>query len=60
MNRKSKFAWLWLGLLIAADLVVPWCVVGQNGTFSGPFLFWIVWAAVAVVSMFLLFARWSS
>lgn len=60
MTTKSKLIWLWLGLLIVADLAVPWHVVGQNDTFAGPFLFWVVWTAVAIVSMFLVFRRWSS
>lgn len=60
MSMKSKLVWVWLGLLIAADLIVPWQIIGQDGTFTGPFLFWVVWTVVAVASMFLVFRRWSA
>ena len=60
MTTKSKLVWAWLGLLIAADLVVPWHVVGREARFTGPFLFWVIWTIVAIASMFLVFRRWSS
>jgi hypothetical protein len=60
MSTKSKLVWLWLALLVAVDLIVPWHVVGNDDSFAGPFLFWVVWTAVAVASMFVIFRRWSS
>ena len=60
MSTKSALVWLWLGLLIAVDLVVPWLIIGQEATFLGPFLFWVVWTVVAVASMFVIFRRWSA
>lgn len=58
MITKSKLAWGWFGGLLIADIVFPWYVLGEQARFSGAFLFWVVWTAVAIVSMFVLFLRW--
>ena len=55
----SRIVWVSLIALIALDLVVPWGIIGNQATFSGPFLFWVVWTACALVGMFLVFTRWS-
>lgn len=56
---KSKLVWLWLVALLAIDVIVPWHIIGEHGRFTGAFLFWVIWALVAVVSMFAVFQRWS-
>jgi len=58
MVSKSRIAWAWLVFLVAVDLGVPWGVIGATPRFAGPFLFWVVWTAVAIASMFVLFLRW--
>lgn len=55
---KSRVAWGWLAVLLALDLVVPWVLLGNEGRFLGAFLFWVVWMAVAIASMFLVLLRW--
>ncbi len=55
---RSRLAWGWLALLLALDLVVPWVLLGNDGGFLGVFLFWVVWTAVAIASMFILLLRW--
>lgn len=47
-----------MGVLLLVDLIVPWYVLGGHPHFTGAFLFWVVWTAVAIVSMFVLFLRW--
>jgi len=58
MVTKSWLAWGWLGLLLLINMVVPWHFLTGHTRFSGAFLFWLVWTAVAVASMFVLFLRW--
>jgi len=58
MITKSKFVWGWLCLLLALDIVIPWYVLGGYARFTGAFLFWVVWTAIAIASMFVLFLRW--
>jgi len=58
MVSRSKVAWAWLAFLVVVDLVLPWGVIGASGRFTGPFLFWVLWATVAIASMFVLFLRW--
>ena len=58
MVSKSRIAWAWLAFLVGVDLVFPWGVVGATPRFAGAFLFWVVWTAVGVASMFVLFLRW--
>ena len=55
---RSRLAWGWLAVLLVLDLVVPWVLLGNEGRFVGVFLFWVVWTAVAIVSMFILLLRW--
>ncbi len=58
MVSKSRVAWAWLAFLVVVDLVFPWSVIGTTPRFTGPFLFWVVWTALAIASMFVLFLRW--
>jgi len=55
---RSRVVWGWLAVLLALDLVVPWFLLGSEGRFLGAFLFWVVWTAVAIASMFILLLRW--
>jgi len=58
MTAIRRFAWALFGGLLLADIVFPWYVLGGHAHFSGAFLFWVVWAAVSIASMFVLFLRW--
>ena len=58
MTAIRRFAWVLFGGLLLADIVFPWYVLGDVARFSGAFLFWVVWTAVSIASMFVLFLRW--
>ena len=58
MRANGKIAWAWFGGLLVADVLFPWHVLGAQARFSGAFLFWVVWPAIAIMSMFVLFLRW--
>jgi hypothetical protein len=53
-----SLAWTWLGCLLVLDLVVPWVALRHVQQLEGAFLFWTVWAAVAIASGFVIFLRW--
>lgn len=55
---KFARAWIWLGFLLALDIAIPWFVLTRVEKMSGAFLFWTVWAAAVVVSVFLVFRKW--
>jgi len=56
----SRFGrlWAWLGLLLVLDVVLPWFVLTRVEQMRGAFLFWTLWAAVAVASAFVVLLRW--
>ena len=47
-----------MAALLVLDIVVPWFLLGGEGRFLGAFMFWVVWTAVAIASMFILLLRW--
>jgi hypothetical protein len=55
---RLTYAWVWLGFLVILDIVVPWFVLTHVPKMSGAFLFWALWAAVAITSAFFIFLRW--
>jgi len=55
---KFTWAWVWLGFLVALDVVIPWYVLSHVEKMSGAFLFWTIWAAVVVASVFFILRRW--
>ncbi len=58
MVIKSWIVWGWLGFLLLIDILIPWYVLSGDARFAGAFLFWVIWTAVAVASMFFVFLRW--
>jgi hypothetical protein len=56
----SRFGrlWAWLGLLLVLDVALPWFVLTRVEQMRGAFLFWTLWAAVAVATAFAVFLRW--
>ncbi len=52
-------AWILLyGLLLVLAVVVPYTALAGIGRWTGAFLFWILFALVAVVAMVLITAKW--
>ena len=57
MSRFGRL-WAWLGFLLVLDIVLPWFVLTRVEQMRGAFLFWSLWAAVAVATAFAVFLRW--
>jgi hypothetical protein len=60
MMMDTKF-WLWLAwfvFLLLLDFILPFTIFRQVASFSGSFLFWVVWCLVAIISMFCMFSSW--
>lgn len=55
---KSAWAWVWFAFLLALDIAIPWYALTSVPKVSGAFLFWVVWAAVAIISVFVILWRW--
>ena len=58
MNRSF---WFWIGwfvFLLLVDFIVPFTLLARVASVKGSFLFWLIWAGVAVFSMFMMFLRW--
>ncbi|MBN1856118.1 MAG: hypothetical protein JW846_04100 [Dehalococcoidia bacterium] len=55
---RSRMVWSWLAFLVALDLIVPWYLLTNDGRFVAAFLFWVVWTAVAIASMFFVMRGW--
>jgi hypothetical protein len=57
--RKALWGWVgWFIVLFIVDFTIPFHVLNGVGKASGSFLFWVIWMAVAIVSMFAIFLRW--
>ena len=54
----TKLAWTWFAFLLALDIAIPWFVLTRVEKVSGAFLFWTAWAAVAIISAFIILLRW--
>jgi hypothetical protein len=55
---KTAWAWVWFGLLLALDITIPWYVLTSVEKMSAAFLFWTIWALVAIASAFFILLRW--
>ena len=56
---KAFWGWVcWFIVLFIVDFTMPFHVLKGVGKVSGSFLYWIIWMAVAIVSMFAIFLRW--
>ena len=56
---KAFWGWVcWFLLLFIVDFTVPFHALKGVQKVSGSFLFWIIWVAVAIASMFAIFLRW--
>jgi len=56
--NKFRWAWTWLGLLVVLDIAGPWFLLSNMARITGAFLFWVVWAAIAITSVFVIFSEW--
>lgn len=54
----TKSAWVWFAFLLALDIAIPWYVLTNVEKVSGAFLFWTIWAAVAIISAFVILLKW--
>jgi len=55
---KSAWGWTWFGFLLALDIAIPWFVLSHVEKVSGAFLFWAIWAVVAIISVFIILLKW--
>ena len=56
---KALWGWVcWFIFLFIVDFTIPFHALKEVQTVSGSFLFWIIWMAVAIVSMFAIFLKW--
>jgi len=55
---KSAWGWVWFAFLLALDIAIPWFVLTHVERLSGAFLFWTIWAAVAIISAFIILLKW--
>ena len=56
---KVFWGWVcWFISLFIVDFTIPFHMLKDVGKVSGSFLFWIIWMAIAIVSMFAIFLRW--
>ena len=56
-----KIFWCWVGwflFLFVIDFTLPYVLLRKIPTVQGSFLFWLVWIAVAIISMFVMFLQW--
>jgi hypothetical protein len=59
MLGKSFWGWIaWFLFLLLLDFVVPFVWLKNVPKITGSYLFWILWIAVGIGSMFLIFLRW--
>lgn len=58
MDKRFR-AWAgWFLFLFVVDFSVPFLFLRDISTLAGSFLFWVVWAMVAMASMFAIFLPW--
>ena len=56
---KAFGGWvLWFIVLFIVDFTIPFHQLKGIQKVQGSFLFWIIWMAIAIVSMFAIFLRW--
>lgn len=56
---KAFWGWVcWFIFLFVVDFIIPFHTLKGVRQVQGSFLFWIIWIAIAIVSMFAIFLRW--
>lgn len=56
---KAFWGWVcWFIFLFIVDFTIPFRALKGVERVTGSFLFWIIWMAIAIVSMFAIFLRW--
>ena len=57
--KKSFWLWVgWFSILLLVNFILPYTLLADIASVKGSFLFWLLWAGVAVVSMFMMFLPW--
>jgi uncharacterized membrane protein len=59
-DKRARIAWIvWFAVLVASAFVVPYGFIGHIASPYASFLFWTLFAAVAVISIVIFMRRWS-
>jgi uncharacterized membrane protein YhhN len=57
--RRKRWAWiLWFGILLFLDYTLPYTVLSGVSKVYGAFLFWNLFALVAIASIGILLWKW--
>lgn len=57
--RTRRIVWfLYFFIIILAAFVVPYTLLRDVESFSGPFLFWCLFALAAIAGMWFITSRW--
>ena len=55
----KRWGWiLWFGFLLLLDYTLPYTVLSEVSKFYGAFLFWNLFALMAIASIFVLLWKW--
>ncbi|MFW5998439.1 MAG: hypothetical protein ACOCP5_01650 [Halanaerobiaceae bacterium] len=58
MNTQRK-AWLiWLIILVISAYIIPYFILKDIDKITGPFLFWTIYALLAIISTFMIINKW--
>lgn len=58
MENKRKLWVTWFIILILSAYIVPYIFMRESGKITGPFLFWIIFSLLAILSIFIITAKW--
>ena len=58
MNEKRKIWVIWLLILVLSAYIVPYFIINDVQTITGPFLFWSLYAVIAIISTFKIIDKW--
>ena len=51
--------WIWgLGVLIGLGFIVPYTLLADSQSWSGPFLFWVIFGVLVYVILVRAISRW--
>ncbi|MFW5976585.1 MAG: hypothetical protein ACOCQS_01425 [Bacillota bacterium] len=58
MNTERKFWLIWLVILVLSAYIVPYYVINDVEKITGPFLFWTIYAIIAIISTLIIINKW--
>ncbi|MGB9887800.1 MAG: hypothetical protein ACPLPT_08165 [Moorellales bacterium] len=57
--KRARLGWAaWLVLLVLSAYIVPYAWLGRVAKVGASFLYWLLWALIAVTSILALMRRW--